>query len=142
MKWLLDPSVLIPLLISDHEHHEAAAQWAAGKQFAVCPIVELAFLRTAINAYQADQSAARKALSDFRKTDAPEIILDDLSPLDASPFPSAKKSTDWYLCELAQKHAMKLATFDTGMKHTASEIIPAQAGREVLKQLPRHRSAK
>ena len=128
MKWLLDPSALIPLLISDHEHHEAAAQWAAGKQFAVCPIVELAFLRTAINAYKADQPAARKALSDFRKTDALEIIPDDLSPLDASPFPSAKNSTDWYLCELAQKHAMKLATFDNGMEHPASDIIPTHAG--------------
>jgi len=126
MTYLLDPSVLIPLLLSGHDHHAAAAAWVDGKKTATCPIVELAFLRTATGAYKAEQSAARKTLNDFRQTDAPVFIADDLSPLDAKPFPSSKKSTDWYLSELAAKHGMKLATLDDGINHPAAEKIPSE----------------
>jgi len=129
MIYLLDASVLIPLLVADHEHHAAAADWMAGRQTAVCPFTELAYLRIVTGIYRADQTAARKALQDFRLSDRPRLIAADLSPLDASAFPSAQKSTDWYLCELANKHGMKLATFDGGMKHPAAEILePTRPG--------------
>ncbi len=126
MTYLLDPSVLIPLLLSGHTHHGLAARWVAGKKTAVCPISELAFLRTATANYNSDQQDARTVLENFRKTDAPQFLADDLSPLEAAPFPSSKKSTDWYLSELAQKHGMKLATLDGGIKHPAAQLIPSE----------------
>jgi predicted nucleic acid-binding protein len=121
--YLLDASVLIPLLVSDHVHHEPATAWAAGKKMAVCPLVELAYLRTATGTYKADQSAARKVLTDFYTGDAPQKIPVDLFPLDTKPFPSSKKSTDWFLCELAEKNGMKLATFDRDIQHAAAELV-------------------
>jgi predicted nucleic acid-binding protein len=122
--YLLDASVLIPLLIRGHEHHETANSWVKGKTFALCPITELAFLRTAVRIYNTRQEDARKALADLRRTDSPELIPASLFPLDAAPFPSAAKSTDWYLAELAQLHGMKLAAIDTGIEHPAAELIP------------------
>lgn len=123
MTYLLDPSVLIPLLVLEHEHHEPACAWAVGKKLALCPIAELAFLRVAVRQYATEQTDARRALADLRKSDAPELLPADLFPVDAAPFPSAKDSTDWYLAELAQAHGMKLAAFDSGMKHPAVEFV-------------------
>jgi predicted nucleic acid-binding protein len=44
--YLLDANTLIALVISDHEHHDRAARWAAGvEEIALCPIVEGALVR-------------------------------------------------------------------------------------------------
>jgi hypothetical protein len=49
---------------------------------------------------------------------------------DLLPAPALKSQpvtsdqvTDLYLAELASFHGMKLATLDTGIKHSAAEII-------------------
>ena len=90
---------------------------------AVCPVTELGFLRVAIQAYNATQTDARKALRSFAEHDRPAFVAADLSALEGKPFPSAKKSTDWYLADLAAHHGMKFATLDTGIEHPAVELI-------------------
>jgi len=124
MIYLLDVSVLVALLIEDHEFYGRAVAWARGKRMALCPLSELGFLRVAMNAYEASQDQARKALGQFMETDKPEFIPADCSALAAGAFPSAKQSTDWYLAVLAERHQMKLATFDGGIKHAAAELVP------------------
>ena len=126
MTYLLDASVLIPLLTTGHVFHDDAAAWTIGKKVAVCPIVELAFLRILVGRYNTEQVDARRSLNFFFEKEKPQFIADDLSPRRISEFPSAGKSTDWYLCELAAKHGLKLATLDNGIAHPAAIFIGAK----------------
>ena len=47
----------------------------------------------------------------------------DISALNGKPAPSAGKSTDWYLANLAAEHEMKWATLDKGANHPARELV-------------------
>jgi len=50
------------------------------------------------------------------------FIPDDFSPQRIAAQ-SSRQFTDLYLAELAEKHRMKLATFDTRICHRAIEIV-------------------
>ena len=67
---------------------------------------------------------ARNLLAHFIRDESPEFIPADTRALDGVAAPSSSKSTDWYLANLANAHAMKLATFDAGVSHPAAEQIP------------------
>jgi predicted nucleic acid-binding protein len=123
MIYLLDVSTLVALLIVDHEHYGKALEWAKRKQLAVCPLTELGFLRVAVNAYNATPQMAHKILGNFYKSDHPRFIPADLSALEGELFHSGRKSTDWYLANLAAHHNMKLATLDADIKHPAAELV-------------------
>ncbi len=123
MIYLLDISTLVALLISDHEHHEKVFSWKEGKSLAICPLAELGFLRVAIAAYNATPDQARKALADFKTARKPQFVPDDISALEGDPFPSYRKSTDWYIANLAARHGMKWATLDADAKHAAAVLI-------------------
>ena len=125
MKLLLDVSALVALLWKTHVHHQRAVAWRKGKAIVLCPITELGFIRVCTSpAYNLPMDDARKLLADFIRDDQPEFIPADTHALDGVPAPSSSKSTDWYLANLADAHAMKLATFDDGLSHAAAEQIP------------------
>jgi toxin-antitoxin system PIN domain toxin len=123
MKHLLDVNVLLAAVWRNHPLYARASVWLNGKTLVVCPITEIGFLRIsthrkAINAPMAD---ARKALENFLNHNAVSQIAADLPGLESNAATSAV--TDSYLADLAEKHGFKLATFDTGIKHRAVELI-------------------
>jgi toxin-antitoxin system PIN domain toxin len=122
MKYLLDVNVLLALNWNTHPHHTRATAWITGKQVSVCPIAELGFLRISTNkkAFNLPMDDARQLLQEFLKTQKASQIVDDLPALDAKPKTS-DQVTDAYLSALAQKHGLKLATFDEGIP--SAEVI-------------------
>ena len=54
-----------------------------------------------------------------------ERISDDLPPLESHPL-SSEQVTDHYLADLATRHGLKLATFDTDIIHTSAEVISSK----------------
>ena len=123
MTYLVDVSTLVARLIAGHGDNAKVSGWMRGKSLELCPIVELGFLRVAGAAYAATPEQAREALADFKQVNKTEWIDCDLSPLEGAIWPNWKKSTDWYLANLAQAHGMKWATLDTRSDHPAAEVI-------------------
>jgi len=123
MTYLLDISTLVAWLVPAHAHNERVRQWVAGKKLAICPLTELGFLRVAINAYHAKPEDARASLKTFKEVIQPQFLPADISALDGEPFPSARKSTDWYLANLAAKHGMKWGTLDVDARHPAAVLV-------------------
>jgi hypothetical protein len=124
MKHLLDVNVLLAAIWQQHPDFPKADAWLAGRQVATCPLSELGFLRvsTAPKALNADMTASRQLLQAFLEKHKAEFIPADLPALKSS----ARKSdgvTDLYLAELASSKGMKLATFDTHIKHAAVHVI-------------------
>jgi hypothetical protein len=54
----------------------------------------------------------------------PVFIPCDLTPLAGDEPPGSGKTTDFYLASLAQKHGLKWATLDGGVRHPASFLVP------------------
>jgi predicted nucleic acid-binding protein len=124
MKQLLDISTLVALVWPAHVAHSKAVSWRTGKELAICPIVELGFIRVSTSpAFNATMSDARKALLDFLTDEKPEFLPDDQRVLHGQIAPSSAKTTDWYLGNLADAHGMQWATLDAGAKHTAAFLV-------------------
>ena len=123
MIYLLDVSALLALLLQNHEHHGRMVAWQAGKELAICPIVELGFLRISVLVYKARMDEARKILALFKERKQIRFVPDSISALVGHPSPDAKKSTDWYLANLAEANGMKWATLDSRSDHPAAEVI-------------------
>lgn len=124
MKYLLDVNVLVACIWSDHVHHGVADGWLQAKEVAVCPLSELGFLRvsTQPKAVGATLADARKLLEDFLTKHAVEFLPADLPALHSKPL-KAEALTDNYLADLAARHGAKLATLDSGIKHSAVELV-------------------
>jgi predicted nucleic acid-binding protein len=124
MTYLLDVNVLIAAIWTTHSQHRKTDAWLRGKQLALCPISELGFLRISSHprGLAAPMVDAERLLGDFWKNLIPEFVQDDFSAAGINARTS-DELTDLYLAELAQRHNMKLATLDRGIKHRASEII-------------------
>ena|SRR6185312_9357518 len=124
MKYLLDVNALLAAIIQHHPHHETANRWLKGKALALCPISELGFIRisTQPKAYNLAVAIAKEALNDFVEKHGAEFVPADLSASGINAKTS-DRVTDAYLAELAARHKMKLATFDTGVSHGAVEVI-------------------
>jgi toxin-antitoxin system PIN domain toxin len=122
--YLLDVNVLIAALWASHTQHAKADAWMQGKQVAVCPITQIAFLRISSNpkVIAAPMAKAEQILNDFMRDASPVFVPDDLSGLGLNA-PQSHTVTDYYLAKLAQHHKMKLATFDAGIMHPAVELI-------------------
>lgn len=125
MKYLLDVNALLAAIIENHPQHEAANRWLSGKSLALCPISELGFLRIGSQpkAYNLAMTIAKAALADFAAKHKTEFVSADVSALSLNAKTS-ERVTDTYLADLAARHKMKLATFDTGIRHGAVEMIP------------------
>jgi toxin-antitoxin system PIN domain toxin len=124
VKYLLDVNALLAAIIQHHPQHETANRWLKGKSLTLCPISELGFIRisTQPKAYNLAMAIAKEALNDFVRKHGAEFLPADVSASGINAK-SSDRVTDTYLADLAVRHKMKLATFDTGISHGAVEVI-------------------
>lgn len=124
MRYLLDVNVLIAAIWRDHSSHRRADAWTRDREMAVCPIVELGFLRISTHpkGLHSDMRSARRLLQDFLSKHDVEFVPCDVAALE-SKAGNCDEVTDQYLAELASRNGMKLATLDRGIVHPAVEII-------------------
>ncbi len=125
MTHLLDVNVLLATIWDNHPLHERAFKWIEGKAIAVCPLVELGFIRISTHpkaTIGAPMAKARELLQRFLEEREASRIADDLPALESKPTKS-DEVTDCYLAELAARHGMKFATLDERIKHPAVSLI-------------------
>jgi uncharacterized protein len=122
MKYLLDVNLLIQGIWQGHPNHAATFAWLKGKDILVCPLVELGFIRISTGVLGAAMKETRQLLAAFVKERKAGRINDDLPALESQPETSAQV-TDHYLASVAQKHGLRLATFDRRISHPAVEVI-------------------
>jgi toxin-antitoxin system PIN domain toxin len=124
MKYLLDVNALLAAILAVHSRHEVADTWLRRKLLATCPLSELGFLRISTHpkAYNLSMAIARQALEAFVKAHKVEFVPADLPAIESGAHKS-EAVTDSYLAEFAARRGMKLATLDTGITHTAVEVI-------------------
>ena len=119
---LLDANALIALTLTDHEHHQRAATWAAGvDRVALCPITEGALVRFMIRLGQ-NQATAMALLGELHANPRCAFWPDSISyreaPLDH--VMGHRQVTDAYLAALATRNGGLLATFDEGL----AQVLP------------------
>jgi toxin-antitoxin system PIN domain toxin len=120
--YLLDANTLIALVISDHEHHDRAAQWAAGvEEIALCPIVEGALFRFLVRVGES-HSTAKAALSALYGSQRCAFWPDAISytAAELGHVIGCRQVTDAYLAALAASRGGRLATFDQAL----AEVLP------------------
>jgi uncharacterized protein len=122
MKYLLDVNILIQGIWQGHPGHAPAFAWLKGRDICVCPLAELGFIRISTGVLGAPMSETRRLLRAFLDERKVDRIDDDLPALE-SLSPASSQVTDHYLACLAQKHGLKLATFDRRISHPAVEVI-------------------
>jgi predicted nucleic acid-binding protein len=112
--YLLDASVLIPLVLTDHEHHAITSAWAASApRIAVCPIVQGALVRTLIRLGETPRTVAA-VLEGIAARPGVEFWPDDISyaTADLRWVTGHRQVTDAYLVALARAHGGILVTLD------------------------------
>jgi len=124
---LLDINVLVALLWTNHEQHEAASRWFRRHQkngWATCPMTQAGFVRVSSNPRVfADAPTPVKAAGILESNLAHtthRFFADELRLAEAiTPFGDRllghQQVTDAYLFGLAVHHKAVLATFDTGI---------------------------
>jgi predicted nucleic acid-binding protein len=130
--FLLDASVLIPLLSAEHVQHDRAAAWAGGlAQFALCPVVEGAFVRFAVR-LGAHAREAQEALRSVHARSGFEFWPDSVSyaDVDVDEVRGHAEVTDAYLAGLASARGGVLATLDQDLAAAWPEstlLLPDQS---------------
>jgi toxin-antitoxin system PIN domain toxin len=122
--YLLDANVLIALTIYEHEHHDRASAWAASiERFALCPVVEGAFVRFLVRIGESATSAAA-VLRAVRALPRCEFWPDTVSYTDVrlTQVRGHRQVTDAYLATLAEINGGLLATLDEAL---AAELAAA-----------------
>lgn len=123
--YLLDANVLIALTSREHVHHDRVSRWMADiHEFALCPIIEGAFVRFSIR-LGADVSEAREVLGMIRQHPSYSFWLDDLSYSDISMdhVTGHRQVTDAYLIGLVRaRPETLLATLDEGLLIAAPSL--------------------
>jgi len=125
MTHLLDVNVLLAAIWGEHPLHRRAFDWLEGKKVAVCPLVELGYVRISTNpksSFNAPMEKTRELLRNFIAQRKAIRISDDLPALESNPKTS-DDVTDNYLAALAEKHGFKLATMDGKINHPAATLI-------------------
>ncbi len=137
---LLDVNVVLALIDSMHEHHEAAWRWfqSTGRSsFATCPIVENGVLRIASSAAYpnrpGDIDVVRSALDTVATEPGFQFWPDSVSlrgMLIADSGARPNEITDLYLVALAASNGGSLATFDTKIR---ADLVAGATAVEVLR---------
>ena len=124
MKHLLDVNLLIAGIVETHPKHLMTRAWLREKEFVLCPISQLGFLRIGSHpkAIGLTMARAREVLNRFISDFKVDLIPDDLPALGSHPRTS-DQVTDHYLADLAAKHGLKLATLDEQLKHPSAELV-------------------
>jgi predicted nucleic acid-binding protein len=125
MTYLLDVSVLLAWLWENHEFHLRVQKWQKAKRVAICPIVEIGFIRICSQpAFGASTDEAMELLRDWHRQAEPIYFPCDLKMIQSAVPPFSSQTTDYYLASLAQKHGVKWATLDSKCRHEAAFLIP------------------
>ncbi len=125
MTHLLDVNVLLAAVWEEHPLHARAFKWLNGKRIALCPLVELGFIRISTHpkaSFNAPMEKTRKLLEKFIAERTAGRIPDDLPALDSKPKKS-DEVTDSYLADLAARHGLKLATLDGNIGHPGAVLV-------------------
>lgn len=131
MTALLDSNVLVAMVVPEHVHHDAAAEWlsAFDAGFATCPITQGSLVRFLVRAGQS-AAAARHTISAIEKSNRHEFWPASVSFADVEigGVVGHRQVTDAYLAQLARSRNGQLATLDSGLANLHSDVavlIPA-----------------
>lgn len=147
MQAVLDTSVLIALLDSEHMHHETVTQWLTEngqRGWATCPLTQNGCIRImSQRAYVNSTPAAVVAeiLTDAVSDPKHEFWPDSLSLLAPGVLQwdkllSGRRLTDVYLLALAVSHKARLVTLDQGIPFGA--VPKAKPGNLLVLANPTH----
>lgn len=118
MAVLLDANVLIALVVTDHVHHGAAAEWlsAVEARFATCPITQGSLVRFLVRMGQS-AAAAREVVNAVGSAHRHEFWSDGVSfaDVEVGGVVGHRQVTDAYLAQLARSRKGQLATLDSGL---------------------------
>ena len=123
--YLLDSSLLIALVVDDHEHHGAAVQWFESHYLPTwtCPITQGALLRVVMRLSEGTSfRTAQEVLQGIVAHPRHRFLADDL-PYErvTSPVIGPGQVTDAYLVALAAHHELLLATLDRAQAKLAAQ---------------------
>jgi uncharacterized protein len=122
---LLDANVLIALVVSEHVHHDVAADWlvASDIRFATCPITQGSLVRFLVRTGQS-AAAALDIVSAVEAANRHEFWSDSVSfaDVDVDGVVGHRQVTDAYLAQLARSRKGQLATLDSGLAHLHSDV--------------------
>lgn len=125
---LVDATVLIALLVPDHQHHSAAESWMDGLEdadlIASDPAVEGALTRYAV---RIGHSAAQvqRTLRRVHEIARWRFWPDDLpyADSDLSTVRGHRQVTNSYLASLARHHGGRLVTFDQALAARFPDVV-------------------
>jgi uncharacterized protein len=122
---LLDANVLVALVVSEHVHHDAAADWLAASEqrFATCPITQGSLVRFLVRTGQS-AAAALEIVSAVEAANRHEFWSDSVSfaDVDVEGVVGHRQVTDSYLAQLARSRKGQLATLDSGLAHLHGDV--------------------
>jgi uncharacterized protein len=125
MTALLDANVLIALVVTEHVHHDAAAEWlsASDATFATCPITQGSLIRFLVRSGQS-AADARDVVGAIENADRHEFWSDSVTFADVEfgGVVGHRQVTDAYLAQLARSRNGQLATLDSGLAHLHRDI--------------------
>jgi toxin-antitoxin system PIN domain toxin len=130
---LLDANVLIALVVAEHVHHDAAAEWlsASDAGFATCPMTQGSLVRFLLRTGQ-PAAAVRDVVGAVESADGHEFWPDSVSfgAVELGGVVGHRQVTDAYLAQLARTRKGQLATLDSGLAHLHSDVallVPTDA---------------
>jgi toxin-antitoxin system PIN domain toxin len=122
---LLDSNVLIALVVAEHVHHDAAAEWLSKSEseFATCPVTQRSLVRFLLRAGQS-VSAARDVVVAVGKASRHEFWPDHIpfADVELGGVVGHRQVTDAYLAQLARSRDGQLVTLDTGLAHLHGDV--------------------
>lgn len=125
MTVLLDSNVLIALVVTEHVHHDVAAEWlsASDNVFATCPITQGSLVRFLLRAGQ-PAAAARDVIRGLENAARHEFwsASVSLAEVEFDGVVGHRQVTDAYLAQLARSRDGLLATLDSGLAHLHSDV--------------------
>jgi toxin-antitoxin system PIN domain toxin len=143
--YLLDINLLVALLWTNHEQHEAAGNWFRAQrtsEWATCPITQAGFVRVSSNPRvfpdAPSPGKALEVLEENLRHPRHRFWKDDISYAEAvAPIAGLLTGylqvTDAYLLGLAIRKGGMLATFDAGIAALASAKSDLRRSIQILK---------
>ncbi len=133
MTALLDANVLIALIVAEHVHHDAAAEWlsASDAAFATCPITQGSLVRFLLRT-GTSAAAAREVVRAVEASARHEFWPDSVSfaDVEVGGIVGHRQVTDAYLAQLARNRNGQLVTLDEGLAQLHNDVavlIPAMS---------------
>jgi hypothetical protein len=122
---LLDANVLIALVVTEHVHHDAAAEWLAAfdAEFATCPITQGSLMRFLVRAGQS-AAASRDVVVAVEKSNRHEFWPDSITfaDVEVGGVIGHRQVADAYLAQLARSRKGQLATLDSGLAQLHNDV--------------------